>query len=359
MSKRLFTLLTLLVIVSSITTVSFTQDNENSASKGGDSSLDAVSTVDEPDSLKHSATNPVIYFDGYNTYINTRVAYKLSAKDDVQKNRLFYKIDNGSEKEYKAPFSFETEGRHTVSYRSSDRMERKGNENTFTVILDNSPPVVVLLTETPVVKNESVIYIAPDTVFTVKASDQYSGVASLRYSVNGGEMKDYETPFSIPPESKELTINVSATDNVGISTNNYSIRTKDATDKDVVISSDGLKFVEDSTPPVVTITSDKEIFQNEKGLNIAGKDYKYTIAATDEESGVASLLYRVTGDKDFQKYTQPLILKNAGINKIEAKAIDRVGNVSVPVSLIVFVDVAAPTTVVKPVVAVDENESRE
>ena len=353
MSKRLFTLLASLVLISSVTTVSFTQDNGNSAGTGGDSSIETVSAVDEPNSLRHSAPKPVIYFDGYNTYINTRVAYKLSAKDDVQKNRLYYKIDGGSEKEYKVPFSFETEGRHTVTYRSTDRMERRGNENNFTVILDNSPPVIVLLSETPVIKNENVVYIAPDSVFTIKASDQYSGVASLQYSVNGEAMKDYENSFTLPPDSKELDIKITSTDNVGISTNKYTIKAKDSNNKDVELSSEGLKLVKDTAPPQVAITSDKEIFQNEKGLNIVGRDYKYTITATDEESGVATLLYRISGDKDFQKYTQPFVLKNAGINKIEAKAIDKVGNVSLPVALTVFVDVVPPTTLIKTLV--DEN----
>jgi len=354
MSKRLFILLTLFVLISSITTVSFTQDYGNSASTEGDSSIATVSTVDEPDSLRHSAPEPVIYFDGYNTYINTRVAYKLSAKDDVQKNRLFYKIDNGAEREYKAPFSFETEGRHTVTYRSSDRMERRGNENTFTVILDNSAPVIVLLSETPVIKNEGIVYLAPDSVFTIKAHDVYSGVSSLQYSVNGEELKDYEASFTLPPDSKELDIKIVATDNVGITTDKYTIKAKDANNKDVELSSDtGLKLVQDTTPPEVTITSDKEIFQNEKELNVVGKDYKYTITATDEESGIASVLYRISGDRDFQKYAQPVTLKNAGINKIEAKAVDRVGNVSVPVVLVVFVDVVPPTTLIRPIV--DEN----
>ena len=354
MSKRLFTLLTMLVLISSITTVSFTQDNGNSASTGRDSSVATVSTVDEPDSLRHLASEPVIYFDGYNTYINTRVAYKLSAKDDVQKNRLFYKINNGAEREYKVPFSFETEGRHSVTYRSSDRMERRGNENTFSIILDNSPPVIVLLSETPVIKNEGVVYFSPDSVFTIKASDLYSGVNSLKYSVNGESLRDYETSFVIPPDAKEVDIKITSTDNVGISTNRYTIKAKDKNNKDVEVSSNDLKLVKDTTPPEVAITADKEIFQNEKGLNVVGRDYRYTITATDDESGVDSLLYRTTGDKEFQKYTQPFALKNVGMNKIEAKAIDKVGNVSEPVSLIVFVDVVPPTTLIKPIV--DENE---
>ena len=350
MSRRLFTLLTLLVLISSITTVSFTQGTGDSESTGGDSSIATVSTVDEPDSLRHSAPKPVIYFDGYNTYINTRVAYKLSAKDDVQRNKLFYRINNGPEREYTAPFSFETEGRHTVVYRSSDRMERRGNENTFTVILDDSAPVVILLSETPVIKNEDIVYLAPDSVFTIKASDLYSGVASLQYSVNGESMKEYETSFTLPPDAKELDIKIYAIDNVGISTNHYIIKAKDASNKDVDIDSETVKFIKDTTPPEVAIEADKEIFQNEKGLNVVGRDYKYTITATDEESGVASILYRISGDKEFQRYTQPFTLRNVGMNKIEAKAVDKVGNVSVPIALTVFVDVVPPTTFIKPIV---------
>jgi hypothetical protein len=347
-------LLISLVFVSSLTTVSFTQENQGSTSgvsaDGTDTYVGTVSRVDEPDSLKYSAPKPVIYFDGYNTYINTRVAYKLSAKEDLQKNKLYYKIDNGSEKEYTAPFSFEAEGRHTVTYRSADRMERRGNENIFVVVLDDSAPVITLLSEVPVIKNEGIVYLAPESVFTIKVYDAYSGVNSVKYAINGEELKDYERSFSLPPDSKELDIKITASDNVGISTDKYTIKAKDTNNKDVEVSSAGLKLVRDTTPPDVVISADKEIFQNEKELNIVAKDYKYSISAIDEEAGVANILYRISGDRDFQNYTQPFTLKNSGINKIEAKAIDKVGNVSAPVALTVFVDVVPPTTLIKPIV---------
>ena len=351
MSKRLFMLLISLVFVSSLTSVSFTQTRGTTAAGGDytDSYISPVTNAAEPDSLKYAAPKPVIYFDGYNTYINTRVAYKLSAKDDLAKNRMFYRIDGGAEREYTAPFSFETEGRHTITYRSSDRMERRGNENTFAVILDDSAPIAVLLSEMPVIKNENIIYIAPDTVFTIKAHDVYSGVSSVLFAVGGDSMSEYEKSFVLP-DLKEFDVKITTTDNVGISTNYYTIKAKDNNNKDVDVPSSEVKFVTDSTAPDVVITANKEIFQNDKGMNVVGKDYLYSVAATDEESGVASILYRVSGEKDFKAFTQPFALKNVGINKIEAKAVDKVGNVGTPVALTVFVDVVPPTTLIRPIV---------
>lgn len=354
MSKRLFMLLIALVFVSFFSGVSFTQNSETNTAVDGDytdSYISPVSNAEEPDSLRYSAPKPVIYFDGYNTYINTRVAYKLSAKDDLAQHKTYYRINGGSEREYNAPFSFETEGRHTITYRSSDRMERRGNENTFTVILDDSAPNVVLLSEMPViVKDEKTIYIAPDTVFTIKASDTYSGVSSVFYSVSGDAMAEYQRSFLIPQDAKEFDVQIVATDNVGISTNSYTIKAKDKNNKDVDVSSVNVQYVTDMTPPDVVIAADKEIFQNDKGQNIVAKDYSYSITATDEESGVSSILYRISGEKDFKAYTQPFVLKNVGINKIEAKAVDKVGNVGTPVALTVFVDVVPPATSIRPIV---------
>lgn len=360
MSKRIMMLLMSLVFVSSLTSVSFTQSGYDSESVDGtDTYVEPVSNVNEPDSLKYSASKPVIYFDGYNTYINTRVAYKLSAKDDVENKKLYYKIDGGSEKLYTAPFSFETEGRHTVSYRSSDRMERRGNENIFTLVLDDSAPIATLLAESPVIKDENnVVYFAPDNVFTIKAYDKYSGVSSLQYGVNGEGLQEYERSFTLPEGVKENQVQIVTTDNVAIKTDKYILKAKDKNGKDVDVNGDEVQFIADTTPPDVTITADKEIFRNEeKDLNVVGKDYKYTVTAADDESGVASILYRISGEKDFKNYTQPFTLKNVGINKIEAKAVDRVGNVSEPVSLTVFVDVVPPTTIIRPIV--DDSETNQ
>lgn len=351
MSKRLFMLLISLVFVSSFSGVSFTQSETAVGGDSTDSYISPVSNAAEPDSLRHAAPKPVIYFDGYNTYINTRVAYKLSAKEDLANHKMYYRINGGAEREYKAPFSFEVEGRHTIVYRSSARMERRGNENTFTVILDDSAPNTILLSEMPViVKDQNTIYIAPDTAFTIKSSDTYSGVSSILYSVNGEAMGEYQASFLIPQDSKEFDVKIVSTDNVGISTSNYTIKAKDINNKDVDVTSVGVQFVTDTTPPDVVITANKEIFQNENGMNVVAKDYNYTITATDEESGVASILYRVTGEKDFKAYTQPFTLKNVGINKIEAKAVDKVGNVGTPVALSVFVDVVPPTTSIRLIV---------
>ncbi len=356
MSKRLFMLLISLVFVTSLTSVSFTQtaaEGERTDGELTDTYVGPVTNVDEPGSLKYAAPRPVIYFDGYNTYINTRVAYKLSAKDDLQKNRLYYKIDGGTEKSYTAPFSFETEGRHTVAYRSSDRMERRGNENIFTVVLDDSAAEAVLLSESAVIKKENAVYVAPDAVFTIKAFDKYSGVKSISYSVNGEAMQEYERSFLLPEGVKENSVAITTTDNVAISTDAYILKAKDENGNDVDVPGDEVKFVQDTDAPAVVITADKEIFQNEKGANIVAKDYVYSISAADEESGVESILFRLNGEKEFKAYTEPFVLVNPGINKIEAKAVDKVGNVSDPAVLTVFVDVVPPVTVIRPIL--DEN----
>lgn len=353
MSKRFFMILTSLVFVSSLTSVSFTQsgyDTESVDEEGHDTYIAPVSNVDEPDSLRYLASKPVIYFDGYNTYINTRVAYKLSAKDDLENKKLYYKIDGGSEKQYIAPFSFETEGRHTVAYRSSDRMERGGNENTFTVVLDDSAPVAILLSEMPVIKNEDVVYIPTDTVFTIKAYDKYSGVSSIKYAVNGEELQEYERSFKMPEGVNENNIKIVTTDNVAITTDKFILKAKDTSGKDIDVNGTDVRYITDTTPPEITITADKEIYTNDRDMNIVAKNYKYSITAVDEESGVASILYRISGEKDFKNYSQPFMLKNVGLNKIEAKAIDKVGNVSDPVALTVFVDVVPPATIIRPIV---------
>jgi hypothetical protein len=367
MSRRLLFFLLSLVLVSFFSTSSFTQETKAVEEKKADETakpvqpdivikadeadkkIESVTVVGEPDSIKYTAKEPIIYFDGYNTFINTRVAYKLSASDDIEKNRLYYKIDEGAEKQYTKPFTLGQEGKHVISYHSTDRMEQKGNGNVFTVILDNSAPVTTLFSNRPVVKKDSTLFTAPSAVFSIKAEDQYSGVSSLVYTLNENEMKPYASSFALPADKKETAVKITSTDNVSITTKKFTLKAVDQQGADVAVSDSVVTLTTDSTAPEVAISANREIVKKDD-RNIVAKDYLFSINAKDSESGVSEVMIRLDDEKTFRKYSEAFSFNTHGNHTIEAKAVDKVGNISNSVALTVFVDIAPPSTDLKPYV---------
>lgn len=109
---------------------------------------------------------------------------------------------------------------------------------------------------------------------------------------------------------------------------------------------DGLKPVSDNVAPVVEIKSSKELIKK-SGKTVASSDIKYSITATDADSGIAQVLVRIDEKGDYIPYTKEIQFLTNGEHVIEAKAVDKVGNVSPVVVLTVFVDVIPPESMIE------------
>jgi hypothetical protein len=123
----------------------------------------------------------------------------------------------------------------------------------------------------------------------------------------------------------------------------------DETGKEVEFKDGSMKLLCDNTPPAVTIKPDKELMQK-SGKNLANIDVKYTVAATDNDSGVAGIFVRLDEKGDFVPYTKEIVFTSNGDHVIEAKAVDKVGNVSPVVVYSVIVDSIPPETKIEAVI---------
>jgi hypothetical protein len=105
---------------------------------------------------------------------------------------------------------------------------------TYSFTLDNDAPQVTLGVDTTSADGSE--WVAPDAEFTVDASDADSGVGSLAYSVDDGNLQSTEGTFTLPSSaSGTVTVEAQATDAAG----------NTATDSQTVTIDDG--------PPSVTI----------------------------------------------------------------------------------------------------------
>ncbi|MEU0966238.1 Ig-like domain repeat protein, partial [Streptomyces sp. NPDC005917] len=114
--------------------------------------------------------------------------------------RTEYSLDSGAYADYTAPVQVNGVGRHTVSYRATDKA---GNTSavqsvSFTVVAappqDTTPPQVSASVSGT--KDTSGNYVGSATV-TVTASDSGSGVDKVEYSLDGGPYLPYTEPVAV------------------------------------------------------------------------------------------------------------------------------------------------------------------
>ncbi|MCU0848199.1 MAG: hypothetical protein MUD12_09955 [Spirochaetes bacterium] len=287
------------------------------------------------------------FCDGKNMFVNSKVLFRLYSKDNKEVDKIEYKIDGGEVKIYDSPFVIEQEGKHVIHYYGIDKIGNKEEPKRFDVIIDNTAPSVIVTTNKPVQKINEKVYISKDLIFTINSEDALSGISKIEYTVNGKDFQDYVEPFKIYNDG-EINLMVKAVDNVGNATEQFVLKLVDETGKEVDLKEGAVKFASDNIPPVVTIKSDKELKMADNKL-VANTDVKYAVTAVDNESGVASLWVKLDNKGEFVPYKSEIQFMTNGDHIIEAKAIDKVGNVSNVATFTVFVDTTPPETKIETV----------
>jgi len=304
-----------------------------------DTAADHAEKVYEKDDVKSLKGTPKAYTDGYNNFINDKVKFKISDVDNIMQDQLFYKIDSGQEQKYTEPFTISEEGAHVVQYYSVDKMGNREIIKSINVIVDKTAPEVVVAITAPFAKTGEVIYASDKFTYSysITSKDNLAGVASTQYAVEGGEYNEYMKPFQINAIAP-VKIDVNSEDKVGNLTKKYTTRIYDENGNLLGESLEDIVITIDKTAPVVEIKPDREFYKKEN-LNVASKEFKYAISATDQESGVKSIYYRIDSKSDFILYTGEITFNTNGLHKIEAIAKDGVGNISSTAVLDVFVDI--------------------
>jgi hypothetical protein len=284
------------------------------------------------------------FFDGVSTFANSKVLLKLETKDNIMTDKIEYKIDAGAYAAYTAPFNITDEGRHTVTYFATDKLGNKEDEKLFRITIDNTAPDIAVATSRPILKTATKLYGTKTISFSINAKDALSRVDKTEYSVDAKGFVDYVTPFSVLSDG-EIELKVKSIDNVANQAEVFSLKAVDENNQEVELKETAVKIFMDNAAPVVEIKADKEFILKD-GKNVASNEYKYTVNAADNESGLATVLVRTDGKGDFAPYKGELLFTTNGEHLIEAKALDKMGNVSNVAVLSVFVDVMPPQTLI-------------
>jgi hypothetical protein len=252
-------------------------------------------------------------------------AFSLSATDatsGVATTR--YRIDGGPTTPYVGPVGL-ADGQHTVSYWSVDAAgNTETAHTTATINVDTVRPSTTIST-TPVAPDGSNGWFRQTGVqFSLSGSDATSGIASRRYTIDGGAVQVYTTPVTVTGAGLH-TVAYWSVDNAGNiePTSTTTIRL-------------------DNVAPTTTLTTGPA---SPDGSNswFQRTSVGVTLAATDATSGVATTSYTVDGGA-VQAYGGMFAVATPGDHTITYWSTDNAGNVESVHTAHVRLDAAAPST---------------
>jgi hypothetical protein len=228
--------------------------------------------------------------------------------------KTYYQIDGGKEVRYykgALPTASLSNGDHTITYYSEDNVGNKENVQTFKFYLDKEAPIV----DTRIVGDQhskgAATYVSGRTKIELSATDNKSGVKSIKYSINSKPFEVYTTPIPVPQDRGLQTFRYSSEDemtNKGIG--------------DVNVKS--LRVYVDLTPPAVSHKYVGPQFQSRDTVFIrSNTDIK--LYATDRESGVQRIGYKLDAGAE-QTYGDKVNVMNEGMHEIEYTGYDNVNN---------------------------------
>jgi hypothetical protein len=265
-----------------------------------------------------------IYNDGEIDYVPLEATFVLTAEDEESSvKEILYSINGAGIELYDDPITLSEEGRQLIVYWAMDMTDNVSSEKLYSVIVDATPPDGFVSVNGPAFTDDK-LYITGQSRIVLWAEDELSGVDAVYVSLDDSSFSRYTEPVTIVKEGYHEA-SAYAVDNVGNATDVFTVA----------------GYV-DSTPPDVTIEV-RDGFVEVGGENYTNRDNVYTVTADDEISGVREILISLDGS-DYALYSAPFRLQIEGSHTISAKAVDRLGNESVPVDLQFNVDVTPPST---------------
>jgi peptidoglycan/xylan/chitin deacetylase (PgdA/CDA1 family) len=220
---------------------------------------------------------------------------------------------------YTAPFTVPATA--TVKYRAFDNAGNAEATNSQLVQIDTTAPISSITCNQATCS--SGWYAAPASI-ALSAVDSDSGVAAIRYTTDGSDPTAsspvYLAPFTV---SATTTVKYRAFDNAG---------NAESTHAQVVQV--------DTSPPVSSISCNGSPCSGWYGGTVS-----VALAATDTESGVATIRYTTDGSDPTASsptYTAPFTV--SATTTVKFRAWDNVGNVEATNAQPIQVDTTAPTS---------------
>lgn len=236
------------------------------------------------------------------------------ARSGVQLTR--YRIDGGAWHIYSGPVTFSVDGDYDLEYYSVDMAGNSETSQSMSVRIDRMAPETAPFLEGDLGHAGWFVSVAN---VTLVASDEPSGVESIRYRVDEGVWTTYSVEFSVT-ETGQHTLEFYAVDVAG----------NTETTKSVMV------WIDNIAPETIVYLS---------GTLGSGGWYRSSIevnlSAADAHSGPNGTAYRVDGGF-WVNFTEPFSVTGEGEHSIEYYSLDRAGNHESVRTSVVRIDTVAP-----------------
>lgn len=256
---------------------------------------------------------------GWNGWRTSAVQVTLSPSD-VRSGvaATYYTVDGGPLQTYSGPFMIDGSAIHQLNYWSVDNVGNIEAQKLETIKIDKEAPVTGSSLSGPVGNND---YFKGSVQVTLSATDSVAGLSSTSYKIDNGPQMAYSSPFTVSGDGTH-TVSYWSTDLAGNQASPSTVTLKiDATAPVTLGTATGTAGVNGWYPSQVQVT----------------------LSATDAQSGVDTTSYAIDGGGS-QPYTAPFTISNSGTHTVLYWSIDRAGNAEYQQTMIIKVDVDAPTT---------------
>ncbi|HAN77220.1 MAG TPA: hypothetical protein DCQ31_05315 [Bacteroidales bacterium] len=282
-----------------------------------------------PQSAIALETKNKFFAKGTNFYGKDLVVHISSKDAGAGLSKIYYSIDKAAYIEYTAPFEYDKEGLHTISYYAVDNVGNAAEPGQTTFTVDRTPP----LTISNFVGIQKDGTLSPSTKLELVTTDNITGVKGVYYQI-GTKVYPYTTPISLGIlNDGKHRVSFYAVDNV----NNNNAGQEDGK----VVKMFDADFNMDKTAPVSTLTVVGDQFEGQ--YHYVSPRTKISLSATDQ-TGVFQIRYGVdkaAGDVFASDFS---LNDKQGFQKINFLAEDEVKNISTVNSKTVYMDKVPPVT---------------
>jgi hypothetical protein len=164
--------------------------------------------------LSNSFVGPVFVYND-SIYISNKTKIALKGTDNESGfNHIEYTINENEGITYASSFSIEKEGRSIVKFTGFDNVENTSLKD-FEIMVDNTGPEIYYRFSAPAISNNSLeVYPLYASIF-VSATDKFTGIDHLVYSLNGEPVKSFTGFLSKLPSGKLNKLEITAFDKLG------------------------------------------------------------------------------------------------------------------------------------------------
>ncbi len=267
---------------------------------------------------------------GEKVYLGPGGGLTLNAQDNLSGvGRTEYSLDGNTFLPYEKPIRLDKRGTYTLRFRSSDKVGNVEETQKQEIVYDDVAPASELKVQGKgkelSIKGKTYLAISDGAGLDISAKDESAGLKQTWVSYDGGPWQPYlKTIFFLKEGPHQLSF--LSEDNVG---NKEAARV--ATLYTV------------STPPTTKAIPTGKLV-NSGGLLFATSGFRLRLEATDNAVGTERIEYKLGDETDFRPYEKPIDFKNAGLQSVSYRAVDRIGNVEPTRLFTVSIQVAPPET---------------